>query len=324
MSFPPNIHNSCDTDCESTAINCLISVIICTVNRHNDLFRTLTYFADEETYSPFEVIVIDQSDETDPMVKSLMERNSDRFKAVHRSEKHLAKARNVGLQLARGDLIVFVDDDVDILPGYLAAHAAVFIDPEIWGGTGPVFDPGNRNLVSSQSLTQKDVEDLASGRNVMRTDFEYDVGTLAGGNMSIRRSAFDKTGEFDEFYENYCDDVEFSRRLKLAGGRLRYTPAAQIVHYGRQTGGVREMSLASYIRNHVRSVVFFERQAALRQIAILRMFRRMILSRAAYRGGRLGVRQIIAFWQGVVDARREFNHRNKSKKVGVTKSTTKA
>jgi GT2 family glycosyltransferase len=297
-----------------------LSVIICTVNRHDDLLRTLSYFANDETYSPFEVIVVDQSDQVDQRVQALLEKNSTRFKTIHLSEKQLAKARNVGLRLAEGEIIVFVDDDVDIFSGYLAAYAVAFTDPTIWGTTGPVFDASMRKLVSAQSLTQKDIEDLSSGRKVVRTDFPYDICTLAGGNMSIRRSVFDKIGDFDEFYENYADDVEISRRIKLAGGRLRYIPAAQLFHYGSQTGGIRTMSLERFIRNYVKSAVFFDLQSPVRQLSVIRLFRVMILSRRAYRIGQMGVCQTLAFWQGVADARREFNNRRRcgNLKFGVT------
>jgi len=291
-----------------------LSVVICTLNRHADLLRTLSYFADEETYRAFEVIVVDQSDEADPIVQAFLDKNSDRFGAIRHSEKSLPKARNVGIQLAKGEIIVFVDDDVEILPGFLAAHAATFADQGIWGVTGPAFDPGSRGLLSAQSLTPADIEDLNSGGEVMRTDFAYDICTLHGCNMSIRRSAFEQIGDFDEFYENYCDDVEISHRIKLAGGRLRYTPAAQLVHYQRQTGGVRTnpVSSARYIRNQVRSIVFFDRQSALYQIGIFRMFRAMVFSRQAYRAGRMGFQQVVAFWQGVAEAKREFNRRTKA------------
>jgi GT2 family glycosyltransferase len=304
-----------------------LSIVICTVNRHDDLLRTLTYFANEETYSPFEVIVVDQSDQADPRVQSLLEKTSARFKAIRLPEKHLAKARNVGLQLAQGEIIVFVDDDVDIYPGFLAAHAAALTDPKVSAATGPVFHASFRKLVSGKSLTQKDIDDLSSGRKVIYTDFPYDICTLAGGNMSIRRSVFDKIGDFDEFYENYCDDAEISRRIKLAGGLLRYVPTAQLFHHGRETGGVRTIGSDRFIRNYVRSIVFFDLQSSVRQFSILWLFRVMISSRRARRIGRMGLRPMIAFWQGVADARREFNNRSKGRnlkfRVG-KKTTTKA
>src|SRR5262249_8146072 len=151
----------------------------------------------------------------------------------------------------------------------------------------------------------------SSGRKVIHTDFPYDICSLAGGNMSIRRSMFDKIGDFDEFYENYCDDAEISRRIKLAGGLLRYVPTAQLFHYGREIGGIRTMSPDRFIRNYVRSIVFFDLQSPVRQFSILWLFRVVILSRRAYRIGRMGLRSTIAFWQGVADARREFNNRSK-------------
>ena len=289
-----------------------LSVVIATLNRPEDLLRTLRYFANEETYRPFEVIVVDQSDWVDPMVRAFLDRNSDRFRAIQLSERNLPKARNVGIQLTKGEVIVFVDDDVEILPGFLAAHAAAFADAGIWGATGAAFQPGARKLVSAQSLTQKDIDDLNSGRKVMRTDFAYDTATLYGCNMSIRRSTFDRIGYFDEFYEGgYCDDVEISRRIKLSGGRLRYTPAAQLVHYQLQTGGrrVNPVNSPRYIRDFVRSVVFV---GSMGWISIFRMFRAMIFSRLAYRDGQMGFYQTLAFWQGVADAKREFNRRNKN------------
>jgi GT2 family glycosyltransferase len=295
-----------------------LSVIVCTLNRREDLLRTLRYFADEETYRPFEVIVIDQSDEVDPIVRAFLNKNPDRFRAVRRSEKSLPKSRNVGIQAAKGEIIVFVDDDVEVLSGFLAGHVAAFADPGIWGATGAVFDPATRSLISAQSLTQETIEDLKSGRKIIsNADFAYDISWLPGCNMSIRRSAFEKIGYFDEIYEIHCDDAEISHRIKLAGGRLRYNPAAQLVHHQRQTGGTRvdPVKSARYVRNYVRSLVFFERQlgkSALHQTGLVRIFRRVILSRESYRTGRMGIHQMVAFWRGVADARREFNRRKKS------------
>src|SRR5262249_45980927 len=173
-----------------------LSVVIGTLNRHEDLLKTLSYFANKESYRPLEVLIVDQSDSVYPRLRAFLDRNSDRFRSIRLPERNLAKARNDGIELAKGEIIVFVDDDVEILPGFLAGHAAAFADAGIWGATGPAFEPGAHKLVSAQSLTQKNIDDLKSGRNVMRTDFAYDTATLYGCNMSIRRSTFEKIGYF--------------------------------------------------------------------------------------------------------------------------------
>jgi GT2 family glycosyltransferase len=294
-----------------------VSVVICTLNRPDDLLRTLRYFAEQETYESFEVLVVDQSDIVDPRVRTFMGQNQDRFRMVRRSEKSLPKSRNVGLRSAKGQIITFVDDDVEPFSGFLSGHIAPYVDPGIWGATGPVLDPGNRRLISAHSLTYENLRDLNSGRTVLwNVDFEYDISWLPGCNMSFSRSTIDKIGGFDEFYEVHCDDAEISHRIKVSGGRLRYTPAAQLVHYQRPTGGTRSdpVSSSRYIRTYVRSAVFFERQLgkdALRRTGIFRLFRRLILSRSAFAAGRMGMRQIVAFWLGAADARREFNRRRR-------------
>jgi GT2 family glycosyltransferase len=296
-----------------------LSVVICTLNRPDDLLRTLRYFAEEETYHSFEVIIVDQSDTMDPTVLCFLAKNSPHFQASHSATKHLPKSRNLGIRLSKGDIIVFVDDDVQILPGFLTGHAAAFKDAGIAGATGPAFKPGSRELASAASLEQGDLDALVSGEKVLLTDFEYDICTLHGCNMSIRRSVLETIGYFDDFYGNYCDDVEISHRIKMAGGRLRYTPAAQLIHYQRQTGGTRDMpaNSAIYIRNLVRSTVFHQlllgKSLDLRECFM--MFRRAILSRSGYRAGRFGFYQSLAFWQGVADARREF-HRRKENTIG--------
>jgi GT2 family glycosyltransferase len=246
----------------------------------------------------------------------LIEKNSDRFRAIHHSVKSLPQARNVGIALSRGEIIVFVDDDVKILPGFLKGHAVGFSETGIWGVTGPALDPEASGLIAAHKLTQTDIDDLNVGHNVIRTDFPYDVVTLHGCNMSIRRAAFEKVGDFDEFYKNYGDDVEMSHRIKLAGGRLRYTPDARLIHYQRHTGGTRDnpINSAPYIRNYVRSVIFFDlhsRKNTTQQINVLGMFRRMILSRPAYLAGRTGVHQMVAFWRGVMEAKWELNRRKR-------------
>jgi GT2 family glycosyltransferase len=284
--------------------------------------RTLTYFADEEQYRPFEVIVVDQSDEPDPRVQEFLERNADLFRTIRRSEKSLPKSRNAGIESARGEIIVFVDDDVEVLPGFLGGHAAAFKDADVWGATGPVFNPGACEMVSAPLLTQADIAELNSGRKIIwNAGFEYDIGWLPGCNMSIRRSAFEKMGKFDEMYEIHCDDAEISHRIKLAGGRLRYTPAAKLIHYQRKIGGTRidPVKSASYVRKYVRSLKFFELQlgsSAGHRTSSATLFRNLIISRQGYREGRMRIRQVIAFWQGVAAARREFNRRIQSSPRG--------
>jgi GT2 family glycosyltransferase len=289
----------------------LISVIICTLNRSEDLLRALSYFVDREDYNSFEVIIVDQSDEIDSTVKHLVEANADRFRLVQRAEKSLPKSRNAGIELAKGTILVFVDDDVEILPGFLAAYSVAFSEPGVWGSTGPVFNPGaSQDLVPASSLAPIELKEIKAGRGGRwDADFAYDINWIVGCNMAIRRDVFEKIGTFNEILEVHCDDAEISHRIKLAGGRLRYTPAPRLIHHQRLTGGTRSDPKRSteYIRKYVRSGVFFACQLGAYRRGIWRLFRIFILCRRP-----VGFRQIIGFCQGVVDGRREYARRTGS------------
>lgn len=268
----------------------LVSVVICTLNRPADLLRVLRYFQ-HETYSDFEVIIVDQSDDRDDEVETLVSQNS-KFRHIRLTEKAMCKSRNIGIGAARGEIIVFVDDDVEILGEFLAAHAALYKDSTIWASSGPTFDP-------------------VGGREVLQP---YDMSWMPGCNMVIRKSALDKIGLFDEFFEIHCDDSDISHRIKKAGGRIRYTPEASLIHHVRPTGGTRndKIKSASYIRKWTRSAILFDLKVgseAEHNTNVWRRFRTIVLNRQAYREGRLGIRQIAAFIEGVIQGRREFKSR---------------
>jgi N-acetylglucosaminyl-diphospho-decaprenol L-rhamnosyltransferase len=57
-----------------------------------------------------------------------------------------------------------------------------------------------------------------------------DVDWVSGTLLVVRRDAFEAVGGFDESYFMYVEDVDLSRRLRLAGWRIRYEPSARVVH----------------------------------------------------------------------------------------------
>lgn len=268
----------------------LASVVICTLNRPADLVRVLRYF-ERETYPDFEVIIVDQSDFPDREIDDLVDANP-RFRHIKLIEKGLCKSRNIGIRAARGDIVIFVDDDVEIFDGFLAAHIDLYADQTIWGSSGPVFDP-------------------LGGREVATP---HDMSWMPGCNMVIRRSVFDRIGMFDEFFEVHCDDSDISHRIKKAGGRIRYAPGASLIHHATSSGGTRNDAVksAAYVRKWTRSAILFDLKVggdAEHDTRIWQRFRKLILSRQGYRDSRIGVRQIVAFAAGVLDGRREYKSR---------------
>lgn len=124
------------------------SLIIPTYNRGDVLLETLEMAVVQE-YGTYEIIVVDQTKSIDSRLPSYLSPAGDRIRYIHLPEPNLPAARNAGIRAAKGDIILFVDDDVRIEPDYLAAHMRNYEDPTVGGAMGALvqsFDSDGRCL----------------------------------------------------------------------------------------------------------------------------------------------------------------------------------
>lgn len=97
----------------------LISIIIPIYNVGEYLYRCLSSVACQ-TFKEYEVIMInDGSTDDSPKIAENFAKNFANFKLVHNTDKGVSSARNMGISLARGEYVAFVDSDDYIDPNYL-------------------------------------------------------------------------------------------------------------------------------------------------------------------------------------------------------------
>ena len=265
-----------------------LSVVIPTLNREQPLCTTLRYFLEQETYAPFEVIVVDQSERHEPQTVAYLDSVASRIRLERVSFKSLPRARNHALKMAKGEIVVFVDDDVEPWDGFLAAHAAPYADPKVWMVTGPSPAPGGQ-LTSRAELSDKAFSDLLDGQSIhLHPDFDYAPCCWgAGCNISVRRAAAERIGGFDEtFIANAVgEDAEFCYRITRAGGIIHYAAKAALWHVQVVTGGTRTASGPDYVRNFARNQNYFFRAVHVRWPGRLKAnwqsYRRLVLNRYA-------------------------------------------
>ena len=274
----------------------MISVVIPTLNRKEPLFRVLRYFLELETYPFFEIIIIDQGEHYESAIAEFISSitKKDKIRYVKVNYKSLTKARNDGIKLAMGEIVVFIDDDAEPLPGYLEAHAAAHGDPKITAVTGPVLDKQDQRLLSRDDIGIREFEDITKGRKThFRVDFPYAANWALGGNTSYKKEIFEKLGGFDENFYGGClthDDAEFSHRLKKAGGMIYYAPSACIVHQGESSGGCRDLlGKTQYVRLSICNIDYFwfkiDAPAWYRYWVLCKSFRTFVCTRAALNSG---------------------------------------
>ena len=95
-----------------------VSVIIPTFQRELVLRNIISQVLSQD-YPSFELIVIDQSLAHEPETELFLQEYSGQFANYHLQEPNVAAARNYGISCAKGEIILFLDDDVEINPNWI-------------------------------------------------------------------------------------------------------------------------------------------------------------------------------------------------------------
>jgi len=186
-----------------------------------------------------EVLVIDQSPEHDPQTDAFLSREhaAGRLRWIRHSPPNLPGARNRALKETNCDVVIFIDDDVILTPGFVAHHLANYADPKVVGVAGRTLQP-NHELIPRR--------DTPWPRNQDYLYLELDgtqriegVSSFIGANHSVRRSAALEIGGYDENFIGPAnrEDGDLCFRLWKRGGIIVFDPVASLRHLASPAGG---------------------------------------------------------------------------------------
>jgi GT2 family glycosyltransferase len=218
------------------------SIIVPTRRRAEYLEVALASIAPQAAAAGAELLVVD--DGPDEATRAAAQRHGARYVA-HPASRGLNAARNSGIDAAAADLLVFVDDDVEVRSGWLAALLAAdaTAQPAVGVLTGPIHARLEDHRLRSCGRELPPITTQDHGAH------DRDVDSAWGANMTVRRTAIARAGRFDESRELYGDEQEWQGRLRAAGGRIRYVAAAALDH--RRAGDdarLRSLAAAAYRR----------------------------------------------------------------------------
>jgi GT2 family glycosyltransferase len=216
------------------------SVIVPVYNHFHHTRTCLQALAACGDAAPFEVIVVDDgsSDETAERLASLPGLR------YHRNPKNLGfiGACNAGASLARGEFLIFLNNDTAVQPGWLDALLATFVQHQDVGLAGSKLVYPDGRLQEAGGIVFSD----ASGWNYGRFDdpadprynFVREVDYCSGAAIAIRKDLFDTFGGFDTHYAPaYYEDTDLAMKVRQAGLRVLYQPASVVVHFEGVTSG---------------------------------------------------------------------------------------
>jgi GT2 family glycosyltransferase len=196
------------------------------------------------------------------------------------------RALNRILLLARGSILVFTDDDVEVAPDWLRSLHSFFVSqPQYDAAVGQVLRPA---ITDPEVLTRLSLYGTIA---FFSADASVrDLKSLHGSNMALRRRVFDRVGMFNENLgpgaAGGLDDIELGNRVARAGFRIGYAPDAIVYHTVDPSRLTPEYRLQWELWQ-ARSVVEMDRAHA-RRIVIPRLFEAFgaYLGRTVVRSGR--------------------------------------
>ncbi|GAB4366766.1 MAG: glycosyltransferase family 2 protein [Methylohalobius crimeensis] len=221
------------------------TVIICTYNRCHNLVDCFAALEKQRKVDDlrWEVLLVDNNstDDTRRFTETYAQRSPLHLRYTFAPEQGLSRARNHGIEQARGRNLIFIDDDIRVTPEWLAAIVQTFRehDCDAVGGRIHLEIPTDRlpRWIRPDMYGFLGYQDF--GEKPYRLDGWKEFPF--GGNMAIQRRVFDRIGGFDpdmgrkgagmrknELFKG--EETDFFHRLADQGGVIWYQPNALVEH----------------------------------------------------------------------------------------------
>lgn len=232
--------------------NITLAVVIATFNREKELVDTIESLLKLEK-QPDEVFIVDQtakhSDETENYLKKI---NKSYVHVIRLPEPGVCFARNLGVALAKSDVILFLDDDVIIKDHqFIENHLKNYHSPRIDAVQGQILLPISKEAIS----------DLNRYEPMFKfSSWEENLSPFVTANVSVRRDVLLKMGGFDEGFSGRTyanEDGDLGKRMRNCGCRIGFDPAASLFHIQTPSGGNRITGRDAF-PEWTRSVTFFQ------------------------------------------------------------------
>jgi GT2 family glycosyltransferase len=247
-----------------------LSIVIVSFNACADLEACLASLTQSPPPVLHEIVVVDNGS-SDGSLECARRFSSVQTIALERNVG-FAAANNVGIRASRGELLLLLNSDTVVPAGALDALVseldtspdAAIAGPRLVDGAGRAELSFGRMISPWNELRQKMIG-AAYDRNwplarrwvERQTRTRQFVDWVSGACLLVRRSAAEAVGLLDERFFMYAEDVDFCHAVRSRGGRVLFTPAAEVVHArGRSRAAAPTATAAAYRRSQL---AFYEK-----------------------------------------------------------------
>lgn len=220
-----------------------VSVIIPVHNHFAATHRCLTSLLHHLPTTSMEIILVDDASTDETIFAGPLLSGAVRLHRLARNEGFVA-ASNAGAALARGRLLLFLNNDTVATPGWLDALADTFADPSIGIAGAKLLAPDGRLAECGGILYRNgDAQNWGRGEDPARPEFCFRrrADYVSGAALMLPRPLWDELGGFDPaFAPGYYEDTDLCFRTRAHGRAVVVQPLAQLVHHEGTTSGTDE------------------------------------------------------------------------------------
>jgi glycosyltransferase involved in cell wall biosynthesis len=198
-----------------------VSILIPTVDRYPYL-RTLLGQLRQQTIPPCEIIIVDQSPAASRDTSLSRDFADLPLNYFVQDEAGQCSSRNAGLAVAKGDYILFIDDDDEVEANLIEQHLAALEHYQCDVSSGAAHEPESGALPENFTYTR--ASDVFPTNNTM-----------------IKREVLHRSGLFDLAYnKGVRADGDLGTRIYLNGTFMVYSPQISVLHHHAPSGGLRK------------------------------------------------------------------------------------
>lgn len=201
-------------------MSALVSVITLNWNRKHDVLLTLQSIQ-QQTYAPREILMVDNGS-TDGSVEEVRSLCPE-AQVVELPKNVGVQGYNEGMARARGEYIVLIDNDMDLLQTNTLERIVDYFsaNPKLGAAALQVRDQSQVLLSANNPKYWEEKGDDERG---------YPCSTFDGGGVAFRKSALDQVGGYLSQFFVYHSEVDLSTRIWDAGFDIRYFPSIAVSH----------------------------------------------------------------------------------------------
>ena len=221
-----------------------VSIIIPNREERKMLERCIQAVRTHTSYVHYEVIVVENNSSSKEILDLYRTLRAEGIRVVRwKSERgkeafNFSAINNFAARIARGDYLVFLNNDVEVQDGWLEELLGVCLRPDVGAaGARLIFPDGKIQSAGIVVGIGSVAGSLFTGMNsafsgyLHKASLLQDLSAVTAAMMMVRRSVFETAGGFDESLAVAFNDVDLCLRIRQAGYLVVYDPYAQATHH---------------------------------------------------------------------------------------------